>query len=172
MTMCFFSLFAGEEEGEEQEGEGENEGERRKKRRRNQECNCAQQNNGYQINYDEIGDVEASCSTVRNLLQIDPNNFNGLNAEYVVSMWSNAKDGHQNESNSGIKTGWIIAIAIAAVVAALALLYCICAGRKSKSAAGTSDKSEPLVTSANKPPRKKKESIEIYFQGSKRDATV
>jgi hypothetical protein len=162
-----------QENAQENEGQEENEGARRKKRRRNQECNCAQQNNnGYQINYDAIGDVEASCSTVRNLLNIDPNNFNGLNAEYVVSMWSNAKDGHQNESGSGIKTGWIVAIVIAAVVAMCGLLYCACAGRKMKSAAGRGDKSEPLVSSSNKPPRKKKESIEIYFQGSKRDATV
>ncbi|KAL3911814.1 MAG: hypothetical protein SGARI_001464 [Bacillariaceae sp.] len=159
-----------EAEGEEEQGEEEEQGGERRKRRRIQECNCDQQDNGYQINYDEIGDVEQSCSTVRNLLNIDPNNFSGANAEYVVSMWSNARDGQQSDGSNGLRRGWIIAISIVAAVAVCALLWCMCcAGKKKKSAAGSGDKNEPLVSSANKPPRKKKESIEIYFQGSKRD---
>lgn len=157
-------------EEEDAEGdEGDNEGER-KKRRRNQECECNQQaNNGYQINYDEIGDVEASCSTIRNLLQIDPDTFNGMSAEYVVSSWSNVRDGHQPSSSSG-RRGWIFALVVLAVVAVIAMIA-FARGRGRKKAAAESSKTEPLVGSANKPARKKKESIEIYFQGTKRQAS-
>ncbi|KAG7374834.1 hypothetical protein IV203_013929 [Nitzschia inconspicua] len=163
---------AGEQgEGENREGEGQeggegNEGER-KKRRRTEQCQCA--DNGYQINYEQIGDVEASCATVRNILQIDPDSFNGMNAEYVVSLWNNVKDGHQPSSTSSSNNGWIIALVVVAAVVVVALIA-FAGGRSRKKTESEASRAEPLVNSANKPPRKKKESIEIYFQGSKRES--
>ncbi|KAG7348983.1 hypothetical protein IV203_011580 [Nitzschia inconspicua] len=154
-----------DEEGNEVEG---NEGQR-KKRRRNQECQCA--DNGYQINYEQIGDVEASCATVRNILQIDQDSFNGMNAEYVVSTWNNVKDGHQPSSQSGNNNGWIIALVVVAAVVVVALIA-FAGGRSRKKTESEASRAEPLVNSANKPPRKKKESIEIYFQGSKRETSA
>jgi hypothetical protein len=166
----------GEENADENANEGAEEGQNnegeRKKRRRNQECECAQQDSGYQIDYEEIGDVEASCSTVRNILQINPNTFTSADAEYVVSKWSNVKDGHQPSSQSSSnKKGWIIALVVLAVVAVIAMIA-FASGRGKKKTESESTRSEPLVSSSNKPARKKKESIEIYFQGSKRQATT
>jgi hypothetical protein len=159
---------ADEEEEAQDEGDAEGEGER-KQRRRNEECECDQQaDNGYQINYDEIGDVEASCSSIRNVLQIDPDTFTSANAEYVVASWNNVKDGHQptsTQSNQN-KTAWIIALVVVGVVAVIAMIAFVSRRGKNKTEVEAS-KIEPLVSSANKPARKKKESIEIYFQGSK-----
>jgi hypothetical protein len=159
---------AEEEEAAEDEGDMEEEG-GRKMRRRNEECECAQQaDNGYQVNYDEIGDVQASCSSIRNVLQIDADTFNGVSAEYVVSLWNNVKDGHQPTSaQSGNRNKvWILGIVVVAIVAVLAMIAFVSRKGKNKTESECS-KIEPLVNSSSRPARKKKESIEIYFQGSK-----
>jgi hypothetical protein len=158
-----------QDEAQDEAQDGAEEQDEGNMRRRNQECDCAQQaDNGYQVNYDEIGDVEASCSSIRTALEIDPDTFNGVSAEYVVSSWSNAKDGHQPTSTQTSKNnkGWIIAIVVVAIVAVLAMIAFVSRRGKNKTETECS-KIEPLVSSTNKPARKKKESIEIYFQGSK-----
>jgi len=164
----------GEEDNQEEEDRDEEEGEEgqeennqdRKKRRRNAECECAQDMTGdYQLSYDVVGDVQNSCSSIQRALQVDPDTFSDIDVEMIVSKWRNGKDGQQPSSGSNNAKWWILGAVLVALVATVAFI----AVRRNR-AAGDS-KTEPLVSTANKPSRinkkKKKESIEIYFQESR-----
>jgi hypothetical protein len=137
-------------------------------------CDCAEQSaSDYQIRYEDVGDVANSCSSLQRAFQFS-NSTSYADAEYIVSKWRNVEDGHQpSTTSSSSGKWWIIGVVLAAVVALALCFTCRRKNLKKKPLIDTNDKREPLVSSAKKPSRvssgkskMKKESIEIYFQGS------
>jgi hypothetical protein len=169
-----------EPQDEQAEEEAQNGGERKMIRRlenveaaeEEQGCECADNGKYYQLDSVNAGDVEGSCADIRAVLAVSYDMTNAQ-ATSTVSSWHNVKNGGQpSTQGSGFNMYWIIGIVLAAVACIAA--FVVLRKRNLKKA---DSKKEPLVSSSNKParvtkPKMKKESIEIYFQGSKNESSV